>query len=148
MSSTYTSLHYHLVFSTKHRQASITDSWRNRLHSYLGGAVRGLEGFPQGVGGVEDHVHLLVGLTPNHRLADFLRELKKSSSKWVHDETGSRDFAWQEGYAAFSVSPPARIDVAHYIANQVEHHRQRSFRDELIELLQRAGVEYDPKYLD
>lgn len=148
MSSTYTSLHYHIVFSTKHRRPLIADSWRERLHSYLGGAVRGLDGFPQGVGGVDDHVHLLVGLTANHRLADFMRDLKKSTSAWAHGELASSDFAWQEGYAAFTVGATSRADVSQYIANQAEHHRRRSFREELVELLNRAGIEYDAKYLD
>ena len=148
MSSTYLSLHYHLVFSTKDRQPTIEDVWRPRLHDYLGGTIRGLGGFPQEIGGVQDHVHILVGLKATHRLSDFMRELKKASSAWVHDQLGHSEFAWQEGYAAFTVSATSRDSVVKYIANQPEHHRHRSFREELIELLARAGVEYDPKYLD
>src|SRR5262245_6230551 len=126
MPSTYLSLHYHVVFSTKERRPAIQDAWRERLHEYLGGTVRGLEGFAQEIGGVQDHVHLLVGLRATHCLADFMRELKKASSTWVHDELGEKGFAWQEGYAAFTVSAPARDAVVKYIANQQEHHRQRS----------------------
>ena len=148
MSSTYLSLHYHLVFSTKDRALLIEPSWRNRLHEYLGGTVEGLKGFPQGVGGIADHVHLLVGLKATHSLADFMRELKKASSVWVHEEIGMPSFAWQEGYAAFTVSPSARAAVQSYIANQEEHHRKKTFREELVELLEKAGVEYDPRYLD
>lgn len=148
MSSTYLSLHYHLVFSTKHRVPVIADSWHARLHEYLGGTVKGLGGYPQGIGGVADHVHLLVGLKSTHCLADVLRELKKASSMWVHDEIGERAFAWQEGYAAFTVSPTARAGVKRYIANQAEHHRARPFREELIEMLQKAEVEFDEQYLD
>ena len=148
MSSTYLSLHYHIIFSTKDRVPFINAEWRNRLHEYLGGTVRGLDAFPEGVGGVTDHVHLLVGLKATHRLADFMRELKKASSVWVHDEIRLDSFAWQEGYAAFTVSATARDAVKSYIANQEEHHRVKSFREELIEMLERAGVEYDPKYLD
>lgn len=148
MSSTYLSLHYHLIFSTKHREPSIAKDWQVRLHEYLGGTVKGLDGFPQGVGGVADHVHLLVGLKATHRLSDFLRELKKASSAWVHDEIGLKSFAWQEGYAAFTVSVTSREGVKRYIANQAEHHRQRSFREELIDLLMKAGIEFDERYLD
>jgi putative transposase len=148
MPSTYLSLHYHLVFSTKERRPLIRDSWRGRLHDYLGGTVNGLGGIIQQVGGVQDHVHLLVGLKATHCLSDFMRELKKASSVWVHDVIGDKQFAWQEGYSAFTVSAPARDAVIKYIANQEEHHRQHSFREELIELLERAGIEYDPKYLD
>jgi REP element-mobilizing transposase RayT len=148
MASTYLSLHYHLVFGTKNRQPLIVPPWRSRLHEYLGGTISGLGGFAEGIGGVADHVHLLVGLKATHCLADVLRELKKASSVWVHDEIGVPDFAWQEGYAAFTVSATARTAVQSYIANQEEHHRVKSFREELVDMLQKAGVAYDPKYLD
>ena len=148
MSSTYLSLHYHLVFSTQNREAIIAPEWRARLHDYLGGTVRGLGSYPEGVGGVADHVHLLVGLKATHCLSDVMRELKKASSTWVHEEVGLRSFAWQEGYAAFTVSATSREAVRSYIANQEEHHRVKSFREELVEMLNKAGIEYDPKYLD
>ena len=77
-----------------------------------------------------------------------MRELKKSSSSWIHETIGQSDFRWQEGYGIFSVSAPARSAVKNYIANKREHHRVKSFREELEEMLQRAGVDYDPKYLD
>jgi putative transposase len=148
MSSTHTSLHYHIVFSTKHRQPCIDLAWRNRLHEYLGGSSNGLRGFSQAVGGTADHVHLLVGLTATHCLADFMRELKKASSIWVRQEVGLSSFAWQEGYGAFTVSPTARDGVKQYIANQEEHHRTRTFREELILMLKQAGIEYDLKWLE
>ena len=148
MASTYLSLHYHLVFGTKHREALIAPQWRSRLHEYLGGTISGLGGFPQGVGGVADHVHLLVGLKATHCLADVLRELKKASSVWVHETISLRSFAWQEGYAAFTVSATACEAVRTYIAHQSEHHRVKSFREELVEMLNKSGIDYDPKYLD
>src|SRR5437764_1350479 len=147
MPSTYLSLHFHLVFSTKNREPTIRDTWKARLHEYLGGTIRGLGGFPEGIGGMADHVHLLVGLKATHCLADVLRELKKASSAWVHEEIGDA-FAWQEGYAAFTVSATARPGVKNYIAHQEEHHRIKSFREELIEMLAKAQIEYDPRYLD
>ncbi len=94
-----------------------------------------------------DHVHLLVGLDAIHRLSDFVRELKKASSMWVHEE-GSRNFAWQEGYAAFTVSASGAGDVMRYIANQEEHHRKWSSREELKIMLDKSGVIYDERYLD
>ncbi len=146
--STYLSLHYHLVFSTKRREPRIADAWIERFHEYLGGTVKGLGGFAQGIRGVADHVHLLVGLKATHCLSDFMRELKKGSSVWVHETIGDSVFAWQDGYAAFTVSATSRNGVRSYIANQAEHHRSTSFRDELIELLRLADVEYDERYLD
>ena len=103
MASTYLSLHFHIIFSTKGRARIIGDAWRSRLHDYIGGTIEGLGGVSQKVGGVADHVHLLVGLKATHCLSDFMRELKKATSIWVHEEIGLHSFAWQEGYAAFTV---------------------------------------------
>ena len=148
MPSTYLSLHYHIVFSTKNREPLLDQNWRLRLHEYLGGTVRGLGGIAEGVGGVADHVHLLISLKSTHSLADVMRELKKTSSIWVHREIGEPSFAWQEGYGAFTVSATSREMVRKYIANQEAHHQANSFRDELVTILEQAKVEYDPKYLD
>jgi REP element-mobilizing transposase RayT len=93
-------------------------------------------------------VHLLVGLKAIHCLADVLRELKKASSIWVDKEIGEASFAWQEGYAAFTVSASKRDAVKAYIDRQEEHHRRKTFREELVEMLDRAGIAYDPRYSD
>jgi putative transposase len=117
------------------------------LHAYLGGIINDLGGIPETIGGVEDHVHLLIGLRATHRLADVLRELKASSSKWVHDELQKPLFAWQEGYGAFTVGQSQIEAVKTYIANQEEHHRKRTFQEEYVDFLQKSGVAYDEKYL-
>jgi len=147
MASTYLSLHYHIVFGTKNRAPIIDELWRSRLHDYLGGTLRGLGGFPERIGGTVDHVHLLVSLKATHCLADVMRELKKASSVWVHDELAEKQFAWQEGYAPFTVSASALSKVARYIDNQKEHHRVKSFLDELVEMLEKAGIDFNPAYL-
>lgn len=120
--------------------------WRPRLHSYLGGIIRSMNGIAEIVGGVEDHVHMLASLRPVHSVADVMRDLKKDSTNWVK-QNFDRRFAWQEGYAAFTVSPSATDAVRNYIANQEAHHGKDSFVDELKELLDKAGVAYDEKYL-
>jgi len=97
---------------------------------------------------VADHVHLLISLRATHNLADVVRELKKASSVWVHDEIGVQSFAWQEGYAAFTISATACEAVQRYVRNQQEHHRKRSFREEVQEMLIKAGVAFDPQYLE
>ncbi|WP_038172227.1 IS200/IS605 family transposase [Verrucomicrobium sp. BvORR106] len=148
MPGTFTSLHYHLVFSTKNRERCISREWMARLHEYLGGTVHGLGGIPEGIGGVADHVHLLVGLKATHCLSDFMRDLKRASSIWVHQEMGIRDFSWQEGYAAFSISATSREPVLKYIAQQEDHHRTRSFREELAQMLVKAGVRFEDRFLD
>jgi putative transposase len=148
MASTYLSLHYHIVFGTKNRDPIIAEEWSAELHKYLGGTIHGLGGIPHAINGVQDHVHLLINLKATHCLSDVMRELKKASNAWVREQKKCSLFQWQEGYAAFTVSSTAKDAVRRYIDNQREHHRQRSFREELIEMLQTAGVPYDEKYLD
>jgi hypothetical protein len=112
----------------------------------LGGIVRGLDGVALKVGGVEDHVHALLGLKAAHRISDFVRELKKATSVWAGARY-ERGYEWQEGYSIFSVSASMLKTVSAYIERQPEHHRNKTFAEELKELLERHGVKYDPKYL-
>jgi len=146
--SAYHSLTYHVTFSTKHRTPWIEDAWVERLHSYLGGTIKQMDGIALTIGGVEDHVHLLISLKTTHRISDVMRDVKKSSSMWVHEEIGFSPFEWQDGYAIFTVSPTVRNVVSRYIANQKEHLRKISFREELVRMLEESGVVYDPKYLE
>jgi putative transposase len=118
---THTILYYHVVFSTQLRRRTIKETWIERLHAYLGAIVRG-QGGSAVVGGVEDHVHMLIGLKPTHRLSDVMREVKHESSRWVHESIQEPDFRWQKGYPAFTVSPLACEKVKQYIANQRAHH--------------------------
>ena len=146
MGSTYYSLHYHFVCSTKERRPLIRETWRQAFHEYFGGTVRGLDGVALRVGGVEDHVHALIGLKPVHCISDFVRELKKATSVWAGARY-ERGFEWQEGYSIFSVSASMLNTVSTYIERQPEHHRNRTFAEELKELLEKHGVKYDPKYM-
>jgi REP element-mobilizing transposase RayT len=148
MPNTFTSLHYHIFFSTKNREPWISQGWRDRLWEYLGGTLRGLGGHPHQIGGVADHVHLAVGLKPTHSVSKVLQELKKASSAWVHHELGIPGFAWQDGYTALTVSASVLPKIVDYVANQEPHHRRKTFREEMEELLRKAGVKFDPKYLD
>ena len=98
--------------------------------------------------GPEDHIHIVASMTPKFALADCLRDFKANSSGWIHDTFSSlRDFAWQEGYAAFTVSQSAVPKVVEYVRNQQQHHRKMTFREELIALLKRHGIKYDEKYI-
>jgi putative transposase len=115
MSSTHLSLHCHVIFGTKHQRRLIAPAWRPRFHAYLGGAIRTLDVVPEAVGGIEDHVHLLIGFRATHRLADIMRDVKRTSSAWVHDTIGEREFEWQDGYGAFSVSASVLEKVRHYM---------------------------------
>jgi REP element-mobilizing transposase RayT len=104
MPSTHLSLHVHIIFSTKDRHPFIADAWRARLHEYLGGLIRAADGFPEAIGGPADHVHLLVGMRATHTLASLVQDLKQTSSRWIHQTIGVKNFAWQPGYGAFTVS--------------------------------------------
>ena len=131
MSQSYVCLHYHLVFSTKNRAPAITPEIEPRLWEYIAGTVRALGGTPVQIGGIEDHVHLLVTLRQQPSLSDMLRDIKAGSSGWVHDTfPDMRDFWWQGGYGAFTVSHSNIDAVKAYIANQREHHKKRDFKDE------------------
>ena len=147
MSSTHLSLSYPLVFATKNRESIIHADWQGRLHEYLGGTVRGLGGVPLGTGGVEDHVHLLIGLKATHGLSDFVRELNKGSSRWVTESGLAKQFGWQAGYGAFTLAYTNQVSLQRYISMQRQHHQTVSFREELIALREENGVEYDPRFL-
>ncbi|MCA1734455.1 MAG: IS200/IS605 family transposase [Acidobacteria bacterium] len=144
MGSTYYNLKTHVVFSTKERRRMIDPKWMSRLHAYLGGCARTVGAVAEEVGGVEDHVHLMLSLKPALRLSDVLREIKSASSAWIHEEIGEALFAWQEGYSAFSVSASQAERVRRYIRNQAEHHRRRTFADEIHELLAAHGIPTEP----
>lgn len=146
MPSSHICLNVHLVFSTKDRLPFISAEYLERLHAYLGGIVKGMDAMPLAIGGVADHVHLLVSLKSKHRLDYLLRDLKADSSTWIHQEL-QKKFEWQKGYGAFSVSPNSIEGVKKYIANQAEHHRKITFQDEYREFLKKSGVEFDEKYL-
>src|SRR5262245_34994577 len=116
MSHTFSLLLYHIVFSTQDRAAFIDPELRDELHPYMAGVVRNERGSLLAIGGMPDHVHLLVRLKPTSCLADVLRSVKANSSRWVHERSDPpRRFGWQEGYAAFSVSESAAPSVCRYI---------------------------------
>ena len=147
MPSTHLSLHVHVVFSTQQRRPLIDPAWRDRLHAYIGSAAKLAGAHAKCIGGVDDHVHLLLEFKATTTIAEVVREIKTASSMWVHTELGVAAFGWQDGYGAFTVSPRARVAVIRYIKHQEEHHRAKMFADEYVEMLEEAEVEYDPKYL-
>ena len=148
MAGTYTKLCYHIVFSTKSRAGYITPAIEDELHNYLGGIVHGIGGLSVEVNGMSDHVHMLAILPPKIAVSDALRVIKTNSSKWVRES--KRDlamFGWQDGYAAFTVSRSQVDSAAAYLRQQKAHHARRDFQAEFLELLEKHGVEYDPRYL-
>jgi putative transposase len=144
----YVSAYFHCVFSTKDRRPLITPKLRDRLWPYMGGIARENNLKALEIGGVEDHVHLLLSLPANTPISKAMQLIKGGSSKWVHETfPEQRMFSWQEEYGAFSVSVSQLDAVSHYIQGQSEHHRKLTFQEEFVALLKKHRIEYDPKFL-
>jgi REP element-mobilizing transposase RayT len=148
MPSSYTHLLYHVVFSTKERRPLITPALRTELYPYIGGIIRDQRGILLEIGGMPDHVHLVVRIRPDMAVADLVRLVKSNASKWVHERTDlTTEFAWQTGYGAFTVSASQLETVRRYVQNQEEHHRKQTFQEEVLWLLKKHGIEYDERFL-
>src|SRR5215467_5287360 len=135
MANTYTSLHYHVVFSTKERVRWISQEIEQRVWAFIGGIARKHRMTALQVGGIEDHIHALVTAPPVYAPSQVAQFLKGESSKWMHEEFPRlRDLGWQDGYAAFTVSKSNIPAVIKYIQNQREHHKKKTFQEEYREL--------------
>ena len=148
MANTYTSLFYHIVFSTKGRVPCIQPAIAPRIWEYIDGVARAHKVTALQVGGIADHAHVLIMAPPTIAPSNIAQYRKGDSSTWIHATFPAlKNFAWQEGFGAFTVSKSARQIVIDYIQNQPEHHRQRTFQAEYLELLQKHDVDYDERYL-
>jgi putative transposase len=148
MHSFSSSLH-HCVFATKGREPLLTPEIRERLWPYLGGIARENSMKAIAIGGVADHVHILLSLPAPMSVSKSMQLLKGNSSKWIHETFPAlRTFAWQEGYGAFSIGISGIDETRAYIRDQEEHHRTRTFREEVIMFLQRHGFQFDDTMLD
>jgi REP element-mobilizing transposase RayT len=148
MANTYTSLHYHIVFSTKNREPWITRDIEDRVWKLVGGIARKHDMTALRVGGIEDHLHSLITAPPKYAPCDIARILKGESSKWIHEKfPAKRLFSWQDGYGAFSVSKSEIPDLLKYIENQREHHKKRTFQEEYLDFLRAYQIRYDERYL-
>lgn len=148
MHSFNSSLH-HCVFATKKRESWWTPEIRERLWPYLGGIARENDMKALAIGGVADHVHILLSLSGTMSISKAMQLLKGNSSKWIHETFPAlRAFAWQEGYGAFSIGISGIEETRAYIAAQEEHHRTRTFREEVIAFLQRHGLPFNDAMLD
>lgn len=148
MPSTYANLLFHIIFSTKDRQPFINKEFRDELHPHIGDIILDLGGKPIEIGGVEDHVHILAKLPATLSIADVLRVIKANSSKGAGERPDLvKMFAWQTGYAAFTVSKSQSEAVRKYIRNQEARQRKKSFKEEIVILLDKNEIEYDERYL-
>jgi REP-associated tyrosine transposase len=148
MAKTYSSLHYHIVFSTKNRVRYITKEIQQRLWSYIGGVARAHNMTALQVGGIEDHLHILANAPAVLSPCQIAQYLKGDSSKWIREKLPNlSDFAWQDGYGAFTVGKSNLPEVIRYIQNQHGHHCKKTFQEEYLEFLNKHGIEYDSRYL-
>jgi REP element-mobilizing transposase RayT len=147
VSHSFGKLIYHIIYSTKLRRPLIHKAWRDRLYAYKHGIVENIGGRLHRAGGTEDHVHLVAELKNDLSVAQAVGKIKSNSTNWVHETIPqSRDFAWQIGYAAFTVSLSELPNVIQYVDNQEEHHRKLTFEEEFAAFLERHGIKYDPKH--
>jgi putative transposase len=148
VAQTLVSILIHAVFSTKNRTDAITPEVEPELHAYMGGILKHLDSPCLAINGTANHVHLLISQSKNSPLSEVMAELKKSSSKWIKTKGEKfKSFAWQEGYAAFSIGQSNVQALKDYIARQKEHHRKTTFQDELIAILRKYRVPYDERYI-
>lgn len=146
MAHTYVSSLYHCVWSTKDRRNQIFAELEPKLWAYLGGIARANRMKTLAVGGIANHVHVLISLPATRTLASAIQALKGGSSKWIHDEfPAARDFTWQEGYGAFSIGASQIDDTVKYIDNQKRHHRAMKYEDELRAFLKKNGIEWNER---
>ena len=148
MANTCTCLFYHIVFSTKNRDTWIAQEYEDRIWAYLGGIAKEIDATPIRIGGVSDHVHLVVRAPPTIAPSELVKTIKGGSSRWIHQTFPKLSgFAWQDGFGAFTVSKSKVPEVVEYVAGQREHHRTRTFQEEYRALLNKHELDYDERYV-
>jgi REP element-mobilizing transposase RayT len=145
---TFTQIYVQLVFSPKHREFLLFDKIRPRIFEYLSGIITNLGHKSIIINGVEDHVHLFLGLNPKISISETVKELKRSSSILINEKSlFSGRFEWQEGYGGFSYGHSQIEKVYKYILEQEIHHNKRTFREEYLEFLDRYEIRFEDQYL-
>jgi REP element-mobilizing transposase RayT len=148
MAGTFTQLYIQTVFAVKGRENLIRKEWKDELYKYMAGIIKGKDQKPIIVNGMPDHIHAFIGLKPSQSISDLVRDIKNNSSNFINDSKFIKGrFSWQEGYGAFSYAHSQIDAVYHYILNQEEHHKKKTFKEEYIDFLQKFQVEYNDKYL-
>ncbi len=148
MANTFSQIYLHVVFAVKNREALLPATIRSRVYAYISTFLHDAGNIPLAIGGTDDHVHILFAYNINTRIPDVIRELKSNVSRFVNDNNLiAYKFEWQRGYGAFSYSHSHIEAVKRYIRNQTEHHKQISFKDELVHILECFGMDFDERYL-
>lgn len=148
MANTYTQMYVHLVFSPKNKEALIGIEWKADLEKYITGIIQNYNHKLLAIGAMLDHIHIFVGYNVNHLIPDLVEEIKTSSNAWIKQNRLSKfKFEWQKGYGAFSHSRSQLGTEVNYILNQKEHHKQKSFKDEYLEILKKNDIKYNDDYV-
>lgn len=148
MANTYSQINIHVVFSVQFRENIITKGFRDDLFKYISGILKNKKQYPLAINGYKDHVHIFFEQHPTTALSEIVKAVKASSSKWINENKFVKGkFSWQEGYGAFSYSHSQRDDVINYIKKQEEHHREASFREEYLSLLNKFEIQFDDHYV-
>ena len=148
MANTYTQLYVHIVFAVKGRTNLISHSWKEEMYKYISGTISNKKQKPMAINGMPDHIHLLVGFNPDCAVSDLVRDIKSNASKWINDKGFAMGkFEWQTGFGAFTIGQTQIDRVVKYIANQEEHHKIKTFREEYIDFLKAYQVEYNIQYI-
>lgn len=148
MPNTYSQLYIHIVFTVKNRHCFIKKHWRDDLYKYICGIAKNKSQKVYAIGGIEDHIHILMSMRPSISVSALVGLIKTNSSKWINEKgLVPSGFQWQEGFGAFSCSQSHISKVANYIANQEAHHSEKTFRQEYIDLLEKYDVDYDEQFL-
>ena len=148
MSQSLSKLYVHIIFHVKHQTSYIRKEEEKELYAYIGGIIKTNDSIPIIINGIEDHIHILAVMSKNIALSKFVEEIKRNSSRWIKSKSDYYEkFAWQGGYAGFSVSSSVHDKTKNYIIKQEEHHRKVSFQDEYRMFLKEYNVEYDERYL-
>lgn len=146
--STYTQILYQIVFSTKYRERTLSPENRSNLYAYISGILQNKKCHPYKIGGVEDHIHIVTHLHPSIALAGLVKDIKLASTVFIKSENLFPNFnGWQDGYGAFTYSIAAKENLINYVKNQEEHHREKTFIEEYIKLLNEHDIVFDEKYL-
>ncbi|WP_431244572.1 IS200/IS605 family transposase [Flavobacterium sp. P21] len=148
MANTYTQIHIHFVFAVKYRNATIHKNWKEELYKYISGIIKNNNYKLLAINGVEDHIHVLIGIRPAQSISELMKIVKQNSSKWINENKFAKThFEWQEGYGAFSYSKSQIKAVVNYIENQELHHKKKTFKDEYLNFLEKFEIDYDEKFI-
>lgn len=148
MAGTFSQIYIQIVFAVKNRNGLIHPTWEEELYKYITGIVTNKEQKMLAINGMQDHIHILIGMKPSCCLSDLVREIKKSSSNYINEKKFTKyPFEWQSGYGAFSYSHSSLDNVIFYIKNQKEHHKKKSFRVEYIDFLEKFQIKHEEQFL-